>query len=230
MKIFLPFLCLLCCLAATVLPALPAKADDTAQWYVDVNAGLGTRENSVDEYGEAFYNDGYILGAAIGYRLETFPNFRTELNYNRQVNGVDKLHTHTELHAEDAHGDAVTDSIQQVFYYDFSMNILGLPSELWQRIRPYVGVGFGFNRAILEDLAGDSWDHSLSTTTEWSFSYSFRGGVAYDTSQSLSVYAGGYYLKCDEIVVEVPSASGLNLAAHPAIQTAGAVAGLQYYF
>ena len=226
MKIFFPCLCLFCCVVGTS----PIKAEETAKWYVDLNAGLGTRENSVDEYGEAFYNDGYILGAAIGYQFNTFRNFRTELRYDRQVNGVDKLHTHTEPHAESAHGDARTDSIQQVFYYDVAMNSLGLSSEYWQKIRPYIGGGFGFNRAILEDLAGDSWDHSLSTTTEWSFSYSFRGGVAYDTSPSVSVYAGGYYLKCDEIVVEVPSASGLNVAAHPGIETAGAVAGLRYFF
>ncbi|MCP4365961.1 MAG: hypothetical protein GY800_11790 [Planctomycetes bacterium] len=228
MNCFVNLMCLFCCLAGTVLPA---KASDAAKWYVDLNGGLGTRNSSVDEYGEAFYNDGYIVGAAIGYRLDTFPNFRTELSYNRQVNGVDKLHTHTKLNAENAHGDVTTESIQQVFYYDFSMNNLLSTSEIWQKIRPYVGVGLGFNRAILDDLAGDSWGgHSLSTTTEWSFSYSFRGGVVYDTSLPLSVYIGGYYLRCDEIVVEVPSESGLNEAAHPGIETAGAVVGIRYYF
>jgi opacity protein-like surface antigen len=228
MKHFVNFLYLFCFIVGTVLPA---KAADTSKWYVDLNGGLGTRNNSVDEYGEAFYNNGYIVGAAIGYRFDKFQNFRTELNYNRQVNEVDKLHTHTKLNAENAYGDAITDSIQQVFYYDFAMNDLVSISEFWQKIRPYVGVGLGFNRAILEKLAGDSWGgHSLSTTTEWSFSYSFRGGVVYDTSLPLSVYIGGYYLRCSDIVVEVPSGYGLNQAAHPSIETTGAVVGIRYYF
>lgn len=243
----------LCCLAAGA--ALPAAAGATG-WYLDLNGGMNSRENADDELAEAIFDNGTILGAAVGYRFSDLSaeygplrNLRLELAYNRQFNDIDKLRLHPNPainNTQEASGSIDTESIQHVLYYDLPLNRMVPADSFWAGFTPYVGVGLGFNRSILDGLSCDIieryspvGDYPLDYETKWSFSYSFRAGVSYALNPQWSIYTGGYYLKVDDhVVIEAPdaerdathNASGLQIATHPPVETSGMVVGVRFQF
>ncbi len=246
-------LCSLCFVAGSVLPAVASNTG----WYIDLNGGLNSRESADDELAEAIFDDGSIAGAAIGYRFKDvsdhgfLQDLRLELACNRQFNDLDKMRLHPlpgfEI-TEEASGSINTDSIQQVLYYDLPLNRMVSADSFLAGFKPYIGIGLGFNRSILDGLstgiletATPPGDYPLDYTTKWSFSYSLRDGVAYEVNPHWTLYTGGYYLKVDDhVVVEAPHSErkkfpesnpySLPVATRPPLETTGMVIGVRFHF
>ncbi len=248
-------LCFFFCFFCLAEMSASAEAHQYNGWYIDVNGGFNNRENADDELAEAIFDSGHIIGGAVGYRFNDLSDqgllqdIRLELAYNRQFNDLDNLRLHPQAGMnvmQDASGSIDTDSVQTVLYYDLPINRIVSLGSFWSAFKPYIGVGLGFNRSILNGLSCDmlerftpAGDYPLDYETKWSPSYSLRGGVSYEVNQHWSIYAGGYYLKVDDhVVVEAPDAerdathnvNGLKIATHPPVETSGMVMGIRFYF
>jgi len=243
MKITIGFLCGLCLSAGVVLPA----AAQDGGWYLDLNGGIGHRNDGGDELADDTFDDGYAIGGAIGYRFhEQWNPVRLELAYNRQSNDIDRM---TYLPptgisgTEKAFGTVDAESIQQVAYYDIHLNkLLATNNPFLDSVKPYIGAGFGFTRVDIDGLSTKTLEmytppgnFPLNYTTKWSFSYSLRAGISFELNKQWDIYAGAYYLKVDDdVLVEAPPNEGvgnaLNQAAHASLETSGMVAGLRFYF
>jgi outer membrane protein W len=131
--------------------------EEDARWYVTLNGGWSGIRDANTEFqprsgpkstGELQLKGGYLVGAAVGYRIA--PSWRAELEVALRSNDVDKA-TVAGLDRSPNNADLASLSFMFNGYYDFSG---------WQTaigtMRPFVGAGLGWAQEIDADLKAGS--------------------------------------------------------------------------
>jgi opacity protein-like surface antigen len=171
------------------LLAFPTLSLAASNWYGSINAGVAIMPDSdidVNIVGEGSYSGnleydtGFIIGGAIGYKID---QFRIEGAVGYQNNDIDKISAYGE--SESLDGDISTLAFLLNGYLDF-------PTE--GPLTPYITAGVGYAN-VEADIEGDSDDdnifiyqlgvgcgYALNETVTFDLRYSYMGGQDYEYS------------------------------------------------
>ena len=184
---------------------MPAPTWAVQSWYGTMSGGKawfesddfvgGTSGPLTQEFGHE-----YGIGAALGYAFQGFPlRLEGEFTYFRA--DVDALPgTKTTFNGgSDQHFVGMAN-----LYYDFAL------SGMLERIKPYVGLGLGFDV--------ERWGQSLSQSSDYSgpntagrydtkvfFAYQVKGGLAYALTDRLDALVGYRYFRTEARSLDSPT-------------------------
>jgi len=140
----------------------PAVVEDVNNWYVSIHGGIKFGEDWDDEVDDGDFDidiesdDGWRIGAAIGYSFSSIFSIEGELSYLTQ----DLDHAD----CDDCIVDDEFDLDGDVRIWTGMVNLIaGFP--VGNFFRPYVGAGAGFAHVSLDDLDFDNFDLDDSDTS-----------------------------------------------------------------
>jgi outer membrane autotransporter protein len=170
-------LAVLCC-AAALLFLNTAHAADGPYVGFNVGAAMLTDSDVTDSEApgdaiELSYDNGWTMGAAVGYRLN---NFRVEGEISYQKNDIDE--TSAMGFSMDSSGDVSGLSFLVNGYYDFANQTA---------FTPFLSAGLGYARVEVNDynLAGSGFaDFNEDDSV---FAYQFGAGVGYAVNESITI-------------------------------------------
>lgn len=168
----------------------PRAADDESGLYVKAYGGAGILEDDTIELtgagasnasGDGSFDAGFLAGAAVGYDFTK--NWAVELDYTYRTNDVDEFTAGGATVADG--GDYASTALMLNAYYTFAPD--------W-KVKPYVGLGFGYATEIDIDLEGGSLGGSQSYSGSSPAAQFMVGGTTRLTD-SLRAYVEGRFFR-----------------------------------
>lgn len=199
-----------------------ALADSEKKSYIKLYGGLShlsdksfTQEevSSNGATGEAKFNNGFLWGGAIGYKIKE--NFLAEIAWDYSSNNNENISF------SDGNSYESGNFASSIFflngYYQFIIN---------SNLKPYLGFGLGYVQEIDLDLEKNGAEDSYSDNNN--FAYQFIIGSEYKINNNFSFSSDLRYLRVDNIDLtqETGSAKIGNIDYNPITLSFG----LNYYF